>query len=314
VWRALLKGAALAGLGHAPGGAEFYRTLTRERMGTQGSHVDKLRRVWPGYARVWRERCGLELEGLRVWVHDGGWTPYPSLMLYLMTGDAGVVTNDEGRVLDRYVARAVNGALATEVPEALSARARRERVEALRWCPSARDALAAVGARVHDHVAPDAVPLPDGAADLCHSGGALEHYPPAPLAAFLRECHRVLRPGGIASHVLDHRDHLHHADARWPFLAHLALREGPYRVLCGHALGYHNRLTPTEVQALFDAAGFERIAVRRMTLPAKRYVPDDEVLAGRPGLPRALLAPRFRAISDEDLRSAAVHYVYRKRA
>ena len=66
-------------------------------------------------------------------------------------------------------------------------------------------------------------------------------------------------------------------------------------------------------QAL-DAAGFERIAVRRMTLPHKAYVTDDDVLDGAPGLSRRRLARRFRDISELDLRTAAAHYLYRKPA
>lgn len=310
MFRALAKGAVLAAFGNAPGGAAFYRALTRERMGTQATHVDKLSRVWPGYVSVWRERCHLQLEGADIWVHEGGFTPYPSLITYLLTGRGGTVTNIEARVLDRYVARAVNGALRTFPSETIP-RARRDRLEALRWTPVARDALAAIGASVLEHIAVTPVPLPSASQDLCHSGGALEHLHRDELVAFLAECRRVLRPGGVASHVFDHRDHLHHADARLPFLAHLALPDAVYGPLCGHPLGFHSRLTPTEVQQLFDAAGFERIAVRRMVLPSKKYVDDAAVAASQPGLPRALLAPRFRAMTDIDLRTAAAHYLYR---
>jgi SAM-dependent methyltransferase len=150
--------------------------------------------------------------------------------------------------------------------------------------------------------------------DLCHSGGALEHYAPDALDAFLAECRRVLRPGGLASHVFDHRDHLHHADAGLPFLAHLALSGPVYQALFGHALGYHNRLSPTQVAARFERAGFEPIAVRRLVYPARHYAADDaRAAAGTPGLPRALLARRFRGLSELDLRTAAAHYLYRRR-
>src|SRR2546421_412739 len=140
MWRAVVKGAGLAAFGRAPGGARFYRRLTREWAGTQATHVDKLRRVWPRYVEVWQSRCGVERAAL---------------------------------------------------------------------------------------------PLSADSVDLCHSGGALEHYPPDALRAFLAECFRILRPGGVASHVFDHRDHLHHADRRWPFLAHLALPDAMYELLYG---------------------------------------------------------------------------------
>jgi SAM-dependent methyltransferase len=312
MWRAVLKGAALFGFGRCPGGARFYRRLTREWMGTQATHVEKLCRVWPGYVEVWRERCGLKPEGLDVWVHEGGWTPFAPLVNYLLTGQGGTLTNSEGRLLDCYLSRAVNGALATALPADLVPEERRRRLETLRWETSAQAAVAAIGGTVLEEVNPARLPLPSASVDLCHSGGALEHYPPKELAAFLVECFRVLRPGGIASHVFDHRDHLHHADRRLPFLAHLALPDLAYAALCGHPLLYHNRLLPDQVARLCESAGFERIAVRRMILPDRRYVEGDAALAGCPGVPRGLLAPRFRAASDQDLRTAAGHYLYRK--
>jgi SAM-dependent methyltransferase len=311
MWRALAKGAGLLGFGRVPGGASLYRWATREVMGTKATHIDKLRRVLPGYLEVWQGRCGLRLEGLRVWVHEAGWTPYSALANYLVTGEAGVLTNSGARFLDRYLARAVNGALATELPEGLVRAERRQRVAALRWMHDVREAVARLGGRLHTGVDPAAPPLEPRSVDLVHSGGALEHYPPARLRAFLRACRRILRPGGVMSHVFDHRDHLHHADPRLPFLFHLALPDRAYRLLCGHQLLYHNRLPPAEIAAGFAGAGFECVAVRRMVLPAHRYLPDAEAVAARPGLPRGLLARRFRRISDLDLRTAAAHYLYR---
>lgn len=78
-------------------------------------------------------------------------------------------------------------------------------------------------------------------------------------------------------------------------------------------LSYHNRLLPAQVSRLFEQVGFERVAVRRMILPDRRYVEGEDAMAGRPGLSRRFLAPRFRDASDLDLRTAAAHYLYRKR-
>jgi SAM-dependent methyltransferase len=310
--RAMMKGTVLLGFGRIPGGARWYRELTRNWMGTQGTHVDKLQRVWPGYVQIWQERCGLCLENLDVWVHEGGWTPFAPLMNYLLTGKGGVVTNTESRMLDRYLSRAVNGVLATRLPASLFPCERRQNVEALRWYDEASKAIAAIGGTVYPLDDSGHIPLASESIDLCHSGGALEHYRPDRLSAFLGECYRVLKPGGIASHVFDHRDHLYHADKQWPFLAHLAMPDPIYTLLCGHPLGYHNRLTPTQIMALFAACGFERIAVRQMILPDNRYVEGENAMMGQPGLSRQYLAHRFRCVSDSDLRTAAAHYLYRK--
>jgi SAM-dependent methyltransferase len=312
MWRGVAKGAALSAFGRVPGGPAAYRTITRAWMGTQSSHVDKLARVWPGYVHVWRSVAGIELEGADVWVHEGGWTPFPSFAAFLVTGSAGVVTNRRARVLDRYLGRAVNGAIACELPDRLELDVRRAALEPLRWAATSRAAIGAVGGRLIEGVEPRAVPLADGSVDLCHSGGTLEHEDPGAIDALLAECRRIVRPGGVVSHVVDHRDHLHHADPDWGFLSHLRLSPAAYRALCGHPLLYHNRLSPSRIVTMFERAGFERIAVRRMVLPSGDFVDrEEDALAGEPGIERRRLAPAFRGMTDVDLRTAAAHYLFR---
>ncbi len=310
--RGVAKGAALAVFGRVRGGPELYRTLTRRHMGTAASHVDKLQRVWPEYARVWPRLCGLALDGARLWIHEAGATPFSALAAFLLTGRAGVLTNTQQPLLDRYLARSVNAALAAGFPAGAVPADRRARLEPIRWRRDASGAVGDLGGAAHVGVDPGRLSLASESIDVCCTGGALEHYRPETLDDFLRESRRILRPGGIASHVFDHRDHLYHADKQLPFLAHLALPDAAYEVAFGHSLAYHNRLTPTQVARRFERAGFERIALRRLTLPAQRFVPDEAVCAERAGLSRRWLASRFRGISDADLHTAAAHYLYRK--
>lgn len=163
------------------------------------------------------------------------------------------------------------------------------------------------------HVDPAKIALEDAGVDLCHSGGTLEHYKPAELESFAQECFRILGPGGIASHVFDNRDHLYHADKRYPFLNHLRYSDTGYAFLFGHSLTYHNRLLPAEVVQIFEKAGFEKLLIRRRMLPIESYLDDDRVPDGvLQGLDRSKLAPRFRAATDSDLHSVAVHYFFRK--
>jgi len=307
--RALVKGAGLAAVSRVPGGVAGYRALTRGALGTGAGHVIKQARVWPGYVRLWRDRCGVAVDGARIWLHEPGPAPLPALAAYLVSGRAAAVTGvDPPR--GRYLARSVNALLALDLP-VVDPR-RRDAVEGLRWEADPVAAIARLGGAVHPGAVPP-VPLADASIDLCHSGGALEHLPPAALAGLLAEIARVLRPGGLASHVVDHRDHLWHADKRLPFMAHLAVPEPAYRVALGGALTYHNRLSPTEVAAAFAAAGLEPVAIRRLILPAHHWVDDDDdALTGAPGLPRRALARRFRRWSDVDLRTAASHLLFRR--
>lgn len=306
------KGALQLGLGRLPGGPALYRRVAWEILGTQATHVDKLARVTPGYCRVWERACGLRLEGCDLWVHDAGGTPFWSLAGWLLTGRPVYLSNDHARMLDRHVPRAVRGVLGMDLPPGVGRPERRDAISVCRWLDSVAELNERMGTVLLEGVDPRVIPFDDACLDVAHSGGALEHLPPDELRGFLGECLRVLRPGGLASHIFDHRDHLHHADRSLPFLAHLAQPESVHAAWRGHPLGHHARLAPVQVAAIFEDLGFERIALRRLVYPARRYLPDPVAAVAEPGLPRWLLASRFRAIGDLDLRTAACHYLYRK--
>ncbi len=312
--RGVVKGAALSAIGSVPGGARLYQTATRQWMGTQASHVDKLQRVWPDYVRAWSQLAGLELRLLDVWVHEGGWTPFHFLANYLTTAGAGVVTNHSGRMQDRYVERAIDGVRSCALPPGFVARERMSVLDRFSRSGGVAELLAAFGGELHEGVSFDSLPLESHSVDLCHSGGALEHHRPEELRKFLGEAWRILRAGGVMSHVFDHRDHLHHADPGRSFLAHLAIPESRYRLLCSSPLRYHNRLLPSQVAALFEEAGFERIAIRRLMLPDRIYVLSEVEAAavGASGIARDRLASQFRGASEADLRTAAGHYIYQR--
>src|SRR5262249_15373620 len=158
------KGVVQLGFGRAPGGFAAYRALTRGYMGTAASHVDKLARVWPGYVNVWR-RCGLELEGLAMWTHDAGATPFMPLAADLLTGRGAAVTNGHEEFLDRYLARARAGVLDAAWPIALRDD-RKRMIEGMRWVSSCREAVDSVGTVIHKDIAS----LADSSIGLCHSG------------------------------------------------------------------------------------------------------------------------------------------------
>lgn len=311
--RAILKAAFVWPIGQLKAGPDWYHGFTCGALGSQAFHPPKLAAAWQRYGAMLRDPCGMPLDGLRCWVHDCGWTPVSGLAAYLVTGRAARLSNTHARVLDRYLEQSLQvlsqgfGGLAID-SEVLAERRRVMRAAAA--CGSARRTIEALGGGIDDDVDVSTIPLDSESIDFCHSGNALEHYRPETLRVLLRECWRVLCPGGIASHVFDHRDHLHHVDRNWPFLFHELLPGTIYRVLFGHPLLYHNRLRPNDVMQVFEDLGFERVWVRRAGVDF-RYRPDEEVLDQPPGLPswgRALARP----LSELDLRTAYAHYVYRK--
>ncbi len=306
--RAFVKGAGLFALGWIPGGPTLYRRATRDWLGTQATHVEKLSRVVPGYARLF-DSIGFQLKGSRVAILDPGLTTYWPMACWLLTGEQSEHLQLEAHFLPKYVSRSAGGiaeSLKEIAPDRLAT------IESLRWARSPEDVLSACHATEHREVDPSRIPLKDASVDLFHSGGTLEHFEPMKLEELIRDAVRVLVPGGIYSAVHDHRDHLYHADKSMEPMNHLRHAEPVYRLLYGHRLLYHNRIPPMRVAELLKRAGLEQVAMRRMTLPDQKYVTDEEVMRANVGCSR--LAARHRSIIELDLRTAACHYLYRKPA
>jgi len=277
-------------------------------LGTQATHVDKLSRVVPGYARLF-DSLGIRLQGSRVAILDPGLTTYWPMACWSLTGEPSEHLQLEARFLSKYVSRSAGGvteSLRELAPEHVAT------IEALRWAKGTEEVLRACHATERREVNPSRLPLADASINLFHSGGTLEHFKPKSLEGLVQEAVRVLVPGGVYSAVHDHRDHLYHADKTIEPMNHLRHAEPVYRLLYGHRLLYHNRLPPTRVTAILENAGLEQVAVRRMTLPEQKYVTDEEALKASVGCSR--LARKHRAISELDLRTAACHYLFRKPA
>jgi SAM-dependent methyltransferase len=301
--RALAKAAIQFGFGHLPGGPGLYRKLTREVLGTQAGFLTKMETRWRPYVGRWRD-AGLP-ERPDVWFHDTGWTPVMALLGWLEFGTGVTLTDHHAHMQAQHLSQSVDLALRL----ADGPTDRRAALAPLRWAPL-EDALATVDATVHP--ACDArLPMADNSMDLCHSGGALEHYAPHALAEFLAECKRVVRPGGVVSHVVDHRDHLFHTDKNWPFHAHWALPEPLYRLGFGHALGYHNRLPPEAIIKAFEAAGLERVAVIRRFSDGSEGEAADLPPNAPVGLADRWVRGRWRSVSAADRRTYAAHYLFR---
>lgn len=122
-----------------------------------------------------------------------------------------------------------------------------------------------------------------GTVDLIFSQAVLEHVRKREFVEAMRECRRVLRPGGICSHQVDLRDHLGGA------LNNLRFRERTWESEFFATSGFYtNRISYSEMQHLFRQAGFvvDIIGVRRWAaLPT----------------PRSRLAKEFKDVPDEEL-------------
>ena len=142
--------------------------------------------------------------------------------------------------------------------------------------------------------------LRDESADLCISMGRLEHLSRDDLSLLLRQMHRILTPGSVGSHIVDHRDHYWHYDKSIHCFHHLTFSEEQWQRVCGKGKAYRNRLLEPDYVRMFEMAGFEVLARRHL------HSEDAE------GVDPATLWGPFAGLSPEDLQAVVSHFVVRR--
>ncbi len=148
---------------------------------------------------------------------------------------------------------------------------------------TAEEVLARIGVTYQTNGLAGLASLPGASFDLIWSNAVLEHVRLADFAPTIRECARLLTPGGVMVHGIDFRDHLAQALNNLRFSPETW--EGR---LFSEAGFYTNRLAPSEVLALFRDAGLETVVLSTDRWPT---IPT----------PREKLHPSFRPRSEEDL-------------
>ena len=98
--------------------------------------------------------------------------------------------------------------------------------------------------------------LPSGSVDSILSMGALEHYPRTKLAELLPQMKRVLSGNGAMSHIIDLRDHFHHADSSLHPLNHLRYSERRWKAMTS-PISFTNQMRRSGYLELFSRSGFE---------------------------------------------------------
>lgn len=174
------------------------------------------------------------------------------------------------------------GLLAGQVDPAVVAERRARIRDALEGRPSA--------VTVAYRVPWDGMSGPESApVDLLYSQAVMEHveWPALAYAAMAR----WVVPGGAVSHVIDLRSH--RLTPGWD--GHLQYPAGAWRLVKGARPYLLNRASASEHRGWLEASGFRVLREDRVHLP--------------PTVARKDLAAPFRHWSDEDLRTASVHFV-----
>ena len=108
-----------------------------------------------------------------------------------------------------------------------------------------------------------ATQLPDNTAHLVYSSATLEHIPPAELRAILRECKRILQPGGRMCFTIDYHDHYASSDKSIGYMNFYRFSEEEWRRY-NPGTHYQNRLRHSDYVRLFEEEGLALLENRRI--------------------------------------------------
>jgi ubiquinone/menaquinone biosynthesis C-methylase UbiE len=126
--------------------------------------------------------------------------------------------------------------------------------------------------------------------DVVTSRACLERVPPNVIQDIFHESYRVLKPGGVACHWVDHSDHWENLDKRISRVNFLKYSDSFFRLTYINSLNYQNRLRHPQYLEMLRKAGFRLVREEHMVdAVSLRY------------LPHMRIAERFRKFSNEDL-------------
>lgn len=285
-------------------GEDLYEWLTAVVLGTQRGMSRKWCYWFREHLVLCRRFARIRIPGLRVWLYQPGWSLAPVVMSRIVTGIGPFVTEDRRRLARRYVALAV-GEVA-KVASRIGAAAGQPRpnlalLDSLRSARSPNQVLEVCEARYHVGDLTDLEAFPPESADLCISMGRLEHYAESDLAYLFSQMRRVLAPGGVGSHIVDHRDHYWHFDKSLHCFHHLTYSDEEWAALARGRKLFRNRLLEADYVRLFERTGFDVLARVHQLHREDASTLDPGTLWGR-----------YKALSKADLEAAVSHFVVRR--
>ena len=285
-------------------GEDLYEWLTAVLLGSQRGMSHKWCLWFREHIVLCRRYARVRIPGRRIWLFEPGWSLAPVMLAHLVTEAGPLVTDSRRRLARRYVAGAA-AEVARAAAKTLQAAGRSEAASPLlprlNAANSPADVVAVCKAEYRVTGLPGLAELPGERADLCLSMGRLEHFAEPELAGLLAEMRRILSPGGVGSHIVDHRDHLWHFDKSHHCFHHLSYSDEDWaRRARGRQL-YRNRLLERDYLRLFAEAGFDVLARVHELHRSDASEVDPRTLWGR-----------YRELSREDLAAAVSHFVVRR--
>jgi SAM-dependent methyltransferase len=286
-------------------GADLYEWLTAIVLGTQSGMSWKWCYWFREHVVLCRRFGRAQFPGRHIWLFQPGWSLAPVFMSKIATGQGALVTEDRRRVATRYLPSAIDEV--AKVAEQLCASARTDSggadlLQRLRQANSADCALRLSDAQYRVGDLHSLEEVPSGSIDICMSMGRLEHFRPTDLEFLFTQIRRVLVPGGLGSHIVDHRDHYWHYDKSIHCFHHLTFSDNEWEALSRGRKAYRNRLLEPDYVNRFEDTGFEVLAA----------VHDLHRTDAEGVDPKDLWGPYARLTTD-DLQAAVSHFVVRSR-
>lgn len=284
-------------------GADLYEWLTAIGLGTQRGMSRKWCYWFREHVVICRRFGRTRFPGSRIWLFQPGWSLAPALIAKMATGRGPLITEDRSRLAKRYLPIAVEEV--AKVADQLRASAKAGGVECnlldrARLANTPNDALTLCDAEYRVANLRKLESIPSSSADVCFSMGRLEHFSPSDLESLFQQMHRILVPGGLGSHIVDHRDHYWHYDKSIHCFHHLTFSDERWEALCKGRKSYRNRLMEPDYVERFERNGFEVLAAIHDLHRSDAEGVDPRTFWGR-----------YASLTQDDLHAAVSHFVVR---
>jgi len=142
--------------------------------------------------------------------------------------------------------------------------------------------------------------LASDSVDVVYSNTMLEHAREDEISALLRECYRIIKPGGYMLHLIDLSDHFAHSDQAISAINFLQFSEAKFSRYNSRFL-YQNRLREPRWRQIIQNHNFEIVCWRTHV--------DSRALNQ---LPTLQLDSAFAGLSSEELCVNSIHVIARR--
>lgn len=282
----------------------MYEWLTAVALRTQKGMSRKWCYWFREHIVLCRRYNRMTFPGKRIWLMEPGWSLAPMILSHMVTSQKVLVTEDYPRISNFYIPMALEEVGKAASQACRSAGASEERLmllQALQDESSPQKILELCQTSYHVGDLTILNELDSSSVDVCFSMGRLEHFTSEDLSQLLEQKKRILVPGGIASHIVDHRDHFWHFDKSIHCFHHLTYSDAEWSSIAKGRHLFRNRLLEKDYINMFEGHGFEVLA----SIHNLHKHDADDVN------PRSL-SGRYAELSAKDLEAAVSHFIVRR--